>query len=702
MAIDQRTRPHWFVRLLAGLAALALLAAVLVGAPMALLKVAGNPLPDHVPSVDELATLLTSPDDGRLFLRLLALAGWFAWFTFAISVLLEIPARLRGRRARRIPGLGVQQRIVAALIGAMIAVFAGTSMATAATASVPAPMAARAVAVVPVTAPVGALSIGGSAVLALGPATAVPQPGALVPVAARPPTDLVRLAPAHQLVERPVYVVRKGDYLGCIAERFTGDFDRYHQIAALNPQLVRNPNHIEPGWRLVLPADAYDRGSARHATGKLLLPAVEDPSAPPPTTQTPPPTSTPAPAPTPSAVPAPAVRPSLPATSPTAIPSPVVTTPASTAPANPPGLDETDPGTGHIKVLATGAGLALAGVMAGHMVVRRRIRRMHQLRVRRKRRRGPRSAFAFQVREVPRHQAADRLDAGLRHLTLGLRGRAPWEMPDVAAAWEHGGDLAIILAAPCADPPEPFEVQWPNTWSLPSAAWLPDAHTAPSLLPGLLKVGAWPQGGQLYVDGERTGLLTLVGDPQRCDDLLRFLAAEVATAAWADEASVVVAGFSGADVRALTALNDRVRFSSSVSDALARIGRRAAANAAVLHDTQTADTVTARINNVTTWATHVLFIADPWGEHTEQLRDLDALLADLGRVGVVVVATHPTGTRWAATIGGDGGVHMSWLAVTDITACGLTSEGLITHAEGQAEAARIPQQPAGARHRLHT
>jgi hypothetical protein len=340
-------------------------------------------------------------------------------------------------------------------------------------------------------------------------------------------------------------------------------------------------------------------------------------------------------------------------------------------------------------------------------VVRRRIRRLHRLRVGRRRGvGGVRSPLGYRTREVPpRHRATERLDAGLRQLTAGLRGRAPWEMPDIAAAWEHGGDLAIILAAPCADPPEPFDVQWPNTWSLSASSWLPDRVDTPSLLPGLLKIGTWPQGGELFVDGERTGLLTLLGDPQRCDDLLRYLVAEAATASWADEAAVTVAGLSSADMRALGALSDRVRTSSSVSDALARIGRRAAANAAVLHDSQTADMPTARINNVTgdAWGIQLLFVADPWGEHTEQLRDLDALLADLGRVGVAVIATHPTGTRWSASISADGGVHMSWLAVTDITACELTSARLAAHVAGLAQvaqAARVPVQSTGPRHRL--
>ncbi|BCJ73214.1 hypothetical protein CS0771_27580 [Catellatospora sp. IY07-71] len=728
----RRTRPHWTLRLLTGLASLIALTAVVGGVPVALVKFAGNPLPRHVPTLDELGTLLTSPDNGDLFLRALAIAGWIAWATFTLSVLVEIVARLRGRRAIRLPGLGLQQRVAAGLVGALVAVFAGANLAAAAALPAPAPL--RAIASVPVAAApavvrgdISPWASPDTATWAAPPVArdtavwAAPAAPAVAPVppytavagapVAHAATAAVRQAPApvRQRVERPVYVVKKGDYLGCIAERFTGDFDRYHQLAALNPKLIKNPDHIEPGWRIVLPVDAYDHGAIRHATGRLLLPAVpETPPAPPPPAPEQP---TPPPSPSPVAPSASPVAPSPAASTPAASPSGVETPPGVVVPGAAPRpepipLDETDPGLGQTKVLAAGAGLALATVLAGHLVVRRRIRRLHRLRVGRRRGVG---GLRTPVRPArpPRHRAAERLDAGLRQLTAGLRGRAPWEMPDIAAAWEHGGDLAIILAAPCADPPEPFDMQWPNTWSLAGSAWLPDRVDTPSLLPGLLKIGVWPQGGELFVDGERTGLLTLCGDPQRCDDLLRYLAAEAATASWADGAAVTVAGLSGADLRALGSLSDRVRASSSVSDALARISRRAAANAAVLHDSQTADMPTARVNNVTgdAWGIQLLFVADPWGEHTEQLRDLDALLADLGRVGVAVVATHPTSTRWSATISADGGVHMSWLAVTDITACDLTSDRLAAHVASLAEAAeaaaRVPvQSGGGARHRL--
>jgi hypothetical protein len=58
--------------------------------------------------------------------------------------------------------------------------------------------------------------------------------------------------------------------------RFLGDFNRYPEIQNLNPALIKNPDLIQPTWRLVLPADAHDHGSRPHATGQLL----QQPTAP--------------------------------------------------------------------------------------------------------------------------------------------------------------------------------------------------------------------------------------------------------------------------------------------------------------------------------------------------------------------------------------------------------------------------------------
>jgi hypothetical protein len=607
-----------------------------------------------------------------LFLRALAVAGWIAWATFTISVLVEIPFALKGRRARRIPGLKTQQRIAAALVGAMFAIFAGSSLASAK--------------VAPVQARPAVVVVQAQSAQAFQAQAALTQ----AQTAQATQAQAQALAPAGQ----QIYIVAKGDYLGRISQRFCGDFESYRQIMALNQKLVKNPNHIETGWRLVLPANAVDRGVMSHATGHLAgavvvtppPPAAPDPVVPSPSVR---PYLPPLPSVTPSAVPSqkpPSVAPSQKPATPSQKAATPSQKPAQKADAK---AEQSKEDSDVSKTLAAGAGLAAASVLAAHAVVhRRQVRQRRQPKVRRRRPAGiflPPSQM-LEDRQMAKHRAADRLDAAMRRLALGMRGRPAQDMPDVAAAWQNGGDLAIILTTECPHPPEPFEERWHNTWSLPSTVKLPESSWAPSLLPGLLTFATWPQGGELLVDGERTGLLTITGDPEGGDNLLRSLAAEAATAPWADGASILIAGFNSLDTRALVSLNPaRMRAAVSVPDAISRVSKRAAANAAILAESQIQDTLLARINNMTeaSWLTHLLFVADPWGEYTSALRALDEQLAGLRRVGVAVFATHPTATRWAATVSMDAGLHMGWLAVAGANARQLTSDQLAAHAESE-------------------
>lgn len=142
-------------RVLTGIGALAVLCALLVGAPIALLAFAGNPLPDHLPTISEVGTTLTSRDDGQLFLRALAVAGWFGWATFAFSVLVELGAQSLRRPAPKLPGMSRQQKAAAALVGsvALILVASPAAASAAAVYGVPAYASPSAPAVATLAAP---------------------------------------------------------------------------------------------------------------------------------------------------------------------------------------------------------------------------------------------------------------------------------------------------------------------------------------------------------------------------------------------------------------------------------------------------------------------------------------------------------------------------------------------------------------------
>ncbi|MFD2763872.1 LysM peptidoglycan-binding domain-containing protein [Micromonospora eburnea] len=304
-------------QVLTGFGALVVLCAVLAGGPIALLAFAGNPLPDHLPTLAELGTALTSRDDGQLFLRVLAVVGWFGWATFAFSVLVELLAAALRRPAPRLPGMSRQQRAAAALVGSVALILAASpAAASAATLAAPHPAAAPAV---------GATAVGSTVVAA--PAVRVaasPVQAGSVPLQAEP---------VSAVADPAVYRVAKGDYLGEVAERYLDDFERYREVARLNR--LADPDRIRPGQLLKLPEGAVDDGARRHATGRLV--------------GTPPAHPVPAPR-------TPATRPAVPGGAGTTTPG--VTAPDTTAPGKTtPGA--TTPGT--TGIAAPGRGVEAMG-----------------------------------------------------------------------------------------------------------------------------------------------------------------------------------------------------------------------------------------------------------------------------------------------------------------------------------------------------
>lgn len=123
-------------RTLTALASLSSLALLLAGLPAALVLLAGNPLPAGAPTMEQIWAALTSPDDGTLFLHALAVVGWLAWAGFTGSVVLEVAARLAGRRPPAIPGLRGPQRFAALLVAAVATALASPTLTSTAAAVV--------------------------------------------------------------------------------------------------------------------------------------------------------------------------------------------------------------------------------------------------------------------------------------------------------------------------------------------------------------------------------------------------------------------------------------------------------------------------------------------------------------------------------------------------------------------------------------
>ncbi|GAA2910563.1 hypothetical protein GCM10010443_86950 [Actinoplanes cyaneus] len=707
--------------IITGLAALIGLIGIVAGAPAALLLLGGNPLPEHLPSLTQIAELLVSPDDGSAFLTAITVLGWAAWAWFTLPVLIEVVARLRGIRTPKLPAFGTPQKIAAGLVSAIGLLVASPAVA----ASAPA-----------YAAPVVTTHTPAATVLAADthqapPAAAAPRPAVASPI---------------------VYTVARNDQLSAIAERFLGDADRYPELAHANPGLERRdhrfPDHIECGWRITMPAGAHDRGARDHAHGTASHPHRQDEkratnSTGTPNAQTPPTSSTtgsagPAtgpgatvPSPPAPSRPAAAASTAPPATASTAPPAAVpsaTTTPAKTAssapaerpapagpsragtaspptsaPQQPASADQaaaapasdTDDDAGQVVTTGTlaGAGI-LTALLLGALYRRRRIQRQH----RRPGRRLPhpaRGGTEQVMRAAEQPADVDRLDAALRNLAAGLTGRAAHELPDIAGAWITTGRgtanqppapvISLILTRPCPNPPAPWTADG-TAWTLPADAELaePGDHLTP--LPALVTIGSQP-GQHLLLDLERLGQVSIVGSSDNTAALLRYLIVELACNRWSDDAEIAIAGFGQDEAELLAALNpDRIQATAALTAATSRLRRRCTAVTAALHAAGVGDTLTGRLTDSgEAWAPQILLAADPADTDRTELDELGRQLHDAGRCSVAtVVATTTLGTT-------PGGGHTLALLDNGVLQITLADNGGAPYLAATVRAAALPR-----------
>ncbi|KQZ17655.1 hypothetical protein ASD51_31175 [Streptomyces sp. Root55] len=214
---------------LRALTSLVVLAVLLAGLPMLLWWATGVVAPA---GIDALGNLLGTQDSGQVFLLVLAAAGWVGWGMFTLSVLVEIPAQLRGRTAPQLRLL-VGQRAAATLVGAvLLALPTGTALAASASPAAAAPAVA---------------------VATVAPASTSTQQD----TAKQAESDASRQA-AHTVAD-----TKPAESLWSIAQDRLGDGNRWEEIAALNDgrtmsdgQTFRADLPIHPGWILHLPDDA--------------------------------------------------------------------------------------------------------------------------------------------------------------------------------------------------------------------------------------------------------------------------------------------------------------------------------------------------------------------------------------------------------------------------------------------------------------
>ncbi|MEV6905987.1 BTAD domain-containing putative transcriptional regulator [Amycolatopsis sp. NPDC051071] len=264
-------------RAVRGSLAAVVLAALVAGLPWALVHGVGWPLPDHLPSLDEIGTALMTQMSPRFLLDTLACLAWLLWLVFVVDLAACAADVARGAR---LPDLkrqtGPVRRVAAVLVGALL------------------------VAVLGRTATAADLPAGHSPVAVTAPVSATPVAHEQTRFPAEPGTERVR--PPENGVH---------DSLWRIAQRCLGEGDRWPEIWALNHgsaqpggRILTNPNLIHPGDALRLPAAATTLPAPPlpESTPAPSLPAPEP--APPAPSTTMPPSSETAPAAMPADVPA--------------------------------------------------------------------------------------------------------------------------------------------------------------------------------------------------------------------------------------------------------------------------------------------------------------------------------------------------------------------------------------------------------------
>jgi hypothetical protein len=128
---------------LIGLLATLILLGIVIGLPATLLALGANPIPRSLPTLDQLRSAVTTPDDGTLALGAIKVIAWASWIILTGSILLEITARLRRLPAPRIPGLSVPQGAARRLVTAALLLFViSPASATIATATPTSPASA--------------------------------------------------------------------------------------------------------------------------------------------------------------------------------------------------------------------------------------------------------------------------------------------------------------------------------------------------------------------------------------------------------------------------------------------------------------------------------------------------------------------------------------------------------------------------------
>lgn len=626
-----------------GLLSLALLIALLVGIPMALVAFAPLHLPHTIPTWTQVSQALTTPDNGSIIITVVAIIGWIAWASFAVATLLELPAAVSSWNPPRLRAMSLQQELAAALLAAITVGFALPGIASTAQAD-PVDLALTSMQATDVHAP------------AQTPTTTTTT------TEAQPQTAPATTTTTSEQDKPATHVVEPGENLWEIAEETTGNGSEWSEIADLNRgvpqtdgQSLQDPSVIQPGWTLTLPDDA--------TTSQASQPAQDDSAAQQAAAQAK--TQAQAKAQQESQAKADAQakaqqeeaaaaavtqeardQQAAPATQ-EAHQTQEPAAAATQASASDTDIESTS--TSWIDMdsarTAGGIGVALAMTIIGVLAYRRHHSQHDRPLGARMTTPDPQdSVLEAQLRQVADPIEMTTVDRALRSMVTDLG-----HVPDIRAARMKTDVFELYLHEP-ATLPAPWEGTADDlVWTI-TAADLPTQDvdaTAP--YPSLVTVGIDDEGAQVLVDLEHVRTLDLRGDAETSMAAMAAMATELSLSPWADDLQITLVGVFPELADALD--TGRIRYVNGLDSITTELHRRAEQVAAALADTGETLATARQHTEAATWSPEILLI--PRTISAEQARELDELLARTPRVGVAMVSEVDTDAEWALTFSED-------------------------------------------------
>jgi hypothetical protein len=549
-------------RVAKGLAALLGALVLLVGVPVALVLLVGNPLPTTAPSRDWLTAEVTAD----LVINVLAVLVWIVWVHFVVCFLTEWRAVRAGRMPDRVLLGGGSQVLARQLVAGVLLLAGGAALATGLSQAYDAPA--------PTPTPT-----------AVARADAAATPRSEQGVVAHRQAAAEHRSTHRQLKLTTVEVPegRHHDTLWGIAERTLGDPFRYGEIYALNKDRVQpdgsrlvDADLIRPGWQLILPSDAHGPGVRVLAT-------------------------------TPGSAPGSPIGAHDGTGRDEAGPQH-----GATAAGQPQGIDQAgdraDRSSG-LDDLLLGGGLVLAGVVTALTA-----------------RRGPFGTpgdAEGALRLAANAGRASFLDRALRVLAESRVGQA-LPMPDLSVVYVDDERVIAHVVGDAAAPSNPWEAGADGrSWTVRAADLAGLAATAPAPYPALVNI-ATSHGFDVLIDLEyASGLIAVGGDATVAREVVMSSVVDLATHPWSDHVEVTLVGF-GDDISDVAP--DRIRSAADLDEALdrveAQIGRASGLLARLGVDGVLTGRGTARHPELTPRV--LVMSAAPTAEQTQRIRAVSA------------------------------------------------------------------------------